>query len=72
MSSYIPNIKAPGIMVSDKKIFPCFPYISKNNGKNQESILSSTTPDPGYQWEKDKITITHHKREPRGQTFPSR
>ena len=24
---------------------------SKNGGKDQESIQSSTTPDPGYQWE---------------------
>ena len=24
--------------------------------KKQESILSSTTPDPGYQWESDKLT----------------
>ena len=36
-----------------------------------ESIKSSTTPDPGYQWESDKLTVRHHKREPRGQPFPS-
>ena len=24
---------------------------SKKDGKDQESIQSSTTPDPGYQWE---------------------
>ena len=29
-------------------------------------------PDPGYQWESDKLTVRHHKREPRGQPFPSR
>ena len=34
-------------------------------------IKSSTTPDPGYQWESDKLTVRHHKREPRGQPFPS-
>ena len=28
--------------------------------------------DPGYQWESDKLTVIHHKREPRGQPFPSR
>ena len=28
--------------------------------------------DPGYQWESNKLTIRHHKREPRGQPFPSR
>ena len=45
---------------------------SKKEGKDQESIQSSTTPDPGYQWERDNVTIRHHKREPRGQLFPSR
>ena len=29
-------------------------------------------PDPGYQWESNKLTVRHHKREPRGQPFPSR
>ena len=28
MLCYIPNIKALGPVVSDKKIFSCFPYIS--------------------------------------------
>ena len=45
---------------------------SKKEGKDQESINPSTTPDPGYQWESDNFTIRHHKREPRGQPFPSR
>ena len=45
---------------------------SKKEGKDQESIQSSSTPDPGYQWESNKLTIRHHKREPRGQPFPSR
>ena len=36
-----------------------------------KSIQSSTTPDPGYQWESDKLTVRHHKREPRGQPFPN-
>ena len=41
---------------------------NENKGcKDQESIQSSTTPDPGYQWESDKLTVRHHKREPRGQ-----
>ena len=47
-------------------------YQSKKEGKDQESIQSSATHDPGYQWESDKFTIRHHKREPRGQPFPSR
>ena len=29
-------------------------YKSKKGGKDQESMQSSTTPDPGYQLEKDK------------------
>ena len=40
---------------------------SKKDGKDQESIQYIITPDPGYQWESNKLTIRHHKREPRGQ-----
>ena len=40
---------------------------SKKDGKDQESIQSSSTPDPGYQWESNKLTDSHHKREQRGQ-----
>ena len=36
---------------------------SKKEDKDQESIQSSTPPDPGYQWESDNVTIRHHKRE---------
>ena len=39
----------------------------KNDGRDQESIQSSTTPDPGYQWESYKLTVRHHKGGPRGQ-----
>ena len=42
--------------------------ISKKEGKDQESILSSTTPDPGVK----KHNKTSHTREPRGQPFSSR
>ena len=45
---------------------------SKKGGKDQKSIQSRTIYDPGYQWESDNFTIRHHKREPRGQPFPSR
>ena len=47
-------------------------HLSKKGCKDQESIQSSTTPDPGYQWESDKLTVRHHKQKPRGQPFPSR
>ena len=40
---------------------------NKKDGKDQESIQSSTTPDPGYQWESNKLTVRHHKLELRGQ-----
>ena len=44
---------------------------SKKEGKDQESILSSTTLDPGYQWESDNVTIRHHKREQEVSPFPA-
>ena len=34
---------------------------SKKEGKDQEPIQFSSTPDPGYQWESDNVTIRHHK-----------
>ena len=37
--------------------------LSKKEGKDQESIQSSTTPDPGHQLDSDNLTIRHHKRE---------
>ena len=30
---------------------------SKKDGKDQESIQSSTTPEQGYQWESNKLTV---------------
>ena len=48
---------------------------SKKESKDQISLQSTTTTDPGdlgYQWESDNFTIRHHTREPRGQPFPSR
>ena len=47
-------------------------YLCKKVSKDQESIQSSATPDPGYQLESDNVTNRHHKREPRGQPFLSR
>ena len=48
-------------------------YKNKLEHKVQESIQSSTTPGPGYQWESNKLIIRHHKREPIGQVsrFPA-
>ena len=47
-------------------------YQSKKEDKFQELIQSSTTPDTGYESERDNFTIIHHKREPRCQPFSSR
>ena len=42
---------------------------SKKEGKDQESIQSSTTPDPGYHWESEtlQLDITNESK-----PFPSR
>ena len=45
---------------------------SKKGGKDHESIQSSTTTYPGYQWESENVTIRLHNREPRGEPFLSR
>ena len=37
------------------------------NRYNQAPYLTQDT-----KWESDNVTIRHHKREPRGQPFPSR
>ena len=37
--------------------------LSKKDGIDQEWIQSSTTTDPGYQSESNKLTVRHHKRE---------
>ena len=45
---------------------------SKEEGKDQKSIQSSTTPDQGYhleKWQKHKETL--HTREPKCHSFPS-
>ena len=53
-----------------KRLLPKGFHESKKEGKDQESLQSSTTPYPGYQWKSKNFTIRHHKREPRGQPFP--
>ena len=42
---------------------------SKQEGKYQEAMQSGSAPNLG--WESDNFPIRHHKREPRGQPFPS-
>ena len=57
---------------TDTRLMQFYISKSKKEGLDRESIQSSTTPDPGYQWENDNVTIRQHKRELRGQPFPSR
>ena len=39
--------------------------------KDQESIQSSTKPDPGYQWESDKVTVRHTDESQELSPFPA-
>ena len=45
---------------------------NREEGKYQESIKSSNTPDWITIWESDKTQKTQHRREPRGQPCPNR
>ena len=45
---------------------------STKDGRYQETIQSSTTPDPGYHMGKKQKYSKHHQQEPRGHPFPSR
>ena len=50
------------------------PYLgcySKIWCEDQESIQSSTTPDPGYQWESDKLTVRHNNESQEVSLFPA-
>ena len=50
--------------------FFCKKKVSK--GVKIRNRYNQVAPDLGYQWESDKLTVRYHKREPRGQPFPSR
>ena len=39
--------------------------------QDQESIQSSTTPDPGYQWESDKLTVDTTNESQEVSPFPA-
>ena len=43
---------------------------SKKDSKDQESIQSSTTPVPGYQWKSNKITINNTNASQEVSHFP--
>ena len=44
---------------------------SKSGCKDQESIQLSTTPDPGYQWESDKLTVDTTNESQEVSPFPA-
>ena len=44
---------------------------SKKGCKDQESIQSSTTPDPGYQWESDQLTVDTTNESQEVSPFPA-
>ena len=44
---------------------------SKLGCKDQESIQSSTTPDPGYQWESDTLTVDTTNESQEVSPFPA-
>ena len=39
--------------------------------KDRKSIQSSTTPDPGYQWESDKLTVNTSNESQEASPFPA-
>ena len=45
--------------------------ISKKEGRDQESIQSSTTPDPGNQRESDKLTVDTTNESQEVSPFPA-
>ena len=59
--SYAPDEPAQLLGLTKPSLLICTQnmgvYKSKEGCKYQESIQSSTTPDPGYQWESDKLTV---------------
>ena len=46
-------------------------YKSKYGCKDQESIQSRTTPDPGYQWESDKLIVDTTNESQKVSPFPA-
>ena len=54
----------------DKKYIGCLSQ-SKQGCKDQESIQSSTTPDPRYQWESDKLTVDTTNESQEVSPFPA-
>ena len=61
MCNYTSILQFKNSMVRDLTVSNRYYHENKKEAKDQESIQSSTTPDPGYQWESDNVTIRHHK-----------
>ena len=60
----------PGSITMKPKI-SSYAYRSKLGCKDQESIQSSTTPDPGYQWKSDKLTVDTTNESQEVSPFPA-
>ena len=66
------NKKTNDTNPSNSTIIRLFWYCKSKKGcKDQESIQSSTTPDPGYQWESDKLTVDTTNESQEGSPFPA-
>ena len=69
---YIPNIKVLGLMVSDKKLFPCFSLSNKVRVQRSGKDTNKYHTWPRIPMGKWKLTVRHHKQRSRGQPFPCR
>ena len=70
--SLFPCVCVHACMCACVVFFPVFYIQSKEEGKDQESIQSSTRPDPGHHMgTRQKHKKTSHTREQRNQVFPN-
>ena len=72
--SYTSETHKNELQFLSKRFTDVVPRKHMNVRRGQRSGIDTIKPttDPGYQLESDTFTIRHHKREPRGQPFPSR
>ena len=65
------SASGPLVLLSIIKSYSYECIQSKKGCKDQESIQSSTTPDPGYQWESDKLTVDTTNESQEVSPFPA-
>ena len=58
--------------VQSRHFILCLVLLKVSKGAKIRNRYNQVPLDPGYQWKRDKLTVRHHKREQRGQPFPSR